>query len=142
MKRQGLEDYIREHTGLLIDAYFSGTKIKWILDNVPDARQMAKEGRLLFGTVDTWLIWKLTGGRAHVTDYTNASRTMLYDIRHMCWDKKNLRGIGYPHEHAAGSQALQRHIRHHELCRRGDPHCRVRGRPAGRAFWADLLCPR
>ena len=88
LKRQGLEDYIREHTGLLIDAYFSGTKIKWILDNVPDARQMAKEGRLLFGTVDTWLIWKLTGGRAHVTDYTNASRTMLYDIRHMCWDKK------------------------------------------------------
>ena len=73
LKRQGLEDYIREHTGLLIDAYFSGTKIKWILDNVPDARQMAKEGRLLFGTVDTWLIWKLTGGRAHVTDYTNAT---------------------------------------------------------------------
>ena len=63
LKRRGLEDYIRERTGLLIDAYFSGTKIKWILDNVPDARQMAKEGRLLFGTVDTWLIWKLTGGR-------------------------------------------------------------------------------
>ena len=87
LKRQGLEPYIREHTGLLIDAYFSGTKVKWILDNVPDARKMAAEGRLLFGTVDSWLIWKLTGGRVHVTDYTNASRTMLYDIRHMCWDK-------------------------------------------------------
>lgn len=96
LKRQGLEDYIREHTGLLIDAYFSGTKIKWILDNVPDARQMAKEGRLLFGTVDTWLIWKLTGGRAHVTDYTNASRTMLYDIRHMCWDKKICEALDIP----------------------------------------------
>ena len=96
LKRQGLEDYIREHTGLLIDAYFSSTKIKWILDNVPDARQMAKEGRLLFGTVDTWLIWKLTGGRAHVTDYTNASRTMLYDIRHMCWDKKICEALDIP----------------------------------------------
>ena len=96
LKRQGLEDYIRERTGLLIDAYFSGTKIKWILDNVPDARQMAKEGRLLFGTVDTWLIWKLTGGRAHVTDYTNASRTMLYDIRHMCWDKKICEALDIP----------------------------------------------
>ena len=96
LKRRGLEDYIREHTGLLIDAYFSGTKIKWILDNVPDARQMAKEGRLLFGTVDTWLIWKLTGGRAHVTDYTNASRTMLYDIRHMCWDKKICEALDIP----------------------------------------------
>ena len=96
LKRRGLEDYIRERTGLLIDAYFSGTKIKWILDNVPDARQMAKEGRLLFGTVDTWLIWKLTGGRAHVTDYTNASRTMLYDIRHMCWDKKICEALDIP----------------------------------------------
>ena len=96
LKRQGLEDYIRERTGLLIDAYFSATKIKWILDNVPDARKMAKEGRLLFGTVDTWLIWKLTGGRIHVTDYTNASRTMLFDIRHMCWDKKICDALDIP----------------------------------------------
>ena len=96
LKRQGLEQYIREHTGLLIDAYFSGTKIKWILDHVPDARKMANEGRLLFGTVDTWLIWKLTGGRVHVTDYTNASRTMLYDIRHMCWDKKICEALDIP----------------------------------------------
>ena len=80
-------DYVQKRTGLLIDAYFSATKIKWILDKVPGARQQAEEGRLLFGTVDTWLIWKLTGGAAHVTDYTNASRTMLFDIEHLCWDK-------------------------------------------------------
>ena len=96
LKTPGMADYIRENTGLVPDAYFSATKIKWILDNVPDARQMAKEGRLLFGTVDTWLIWKLTGGRAHVTDYTNASRTMLYDIRHMCWDKKICEALDIP----------------------------------------------
>ena len=72
--------YIQEKTGLLIDAYFSGTKIKWILDHVPGARERARRGELLFGTVDTWLVWKLTGGKVHVTDYTNASRTMLFNI--------------------------------------------------------------
>ena len=82
-----LVEYIQEHTGLLVDAYFSATKLKWILDNVPGAREKAERGELLFGTVDTWLVWKLTGGKAHVTDYTNASRTMLYDIRNLCWDK-------------------------------------------------------
>ncbi len=75
-----MRQYIRENTGLLIDAYFSATKIKWILDHVPGARGKAEEGRLLFGTVDSWLIWKLTGGKGTVTDYTNASRTMLYNI--------------------------------------------------------------
>ena len=84
--KDGLSDYIQEHTGLIIDAYFSGTKIKWILDNVPEARQLADEGKLLFGTVETWLIWNLTGGATlsdtavHVTDYSNASRTMLFDV--------------------------------------------------------------
>lgn len=89
-------DYVRERTGLLIDAYFSATKIKWILDNVPGARQQAEEGRLLFGTVDTWLIWKLTNGAAHVTDYTNASRTMLFDIENLCWDKTICDRLGIP----------------------------------------------
>ncbi len=89
-------DYVQQRTGLLIDAYFSATKIKWILDNVPGARQQAEEGRLLFGTVDTWLIWKLTGGAAHVTDYTNASRTMLFDIEHLCWDKIICDRLGIP----------------------------------------------
>ncbi len=87
LKSQGLEEYIKEKTGLLIDAYFSGTKIKWILDNVPEARQLADEGRLLFGTVETWIIWNLTGGSVHVTDYSNASRTMLFDVDNLCWDK-------------------------------------------------------
>ena len=89
-------DYVQKRTGLLIDAYFSATKIKWILDNVPGARQQAEEGKLLFGTVDTWLIWKLTGGAAHVTDYTNASRTMLFDIEHLCWDKTICDRLGIP----------------------------------------------
>jgi len=88
LKRDGeLTEYIKEHTGLLIDAYFSATKLKWILDNVEGARERAEAGELLFGTVDTWLVWKLTGGKVHVTDHTNASRTMLYDIQSLCWDE-------------------------------------------------------
>lgn len=96
LKRQGLEDYIREHTGLLIDAYFSGTKIKWILDNVPGAREKAEQGQLLFGTIDTWLIWNMTQGRVHVTDYTNASRTMLFNIHKLAWDEHILSMLGIP----------------------------------------------
>ncbi len=87
LKAEGLDEYIKEHTGLIVDAYFSATKIKWILDNVPDARQLADEGNLLFGTIDTWLIWNLTGRRVHVTDYSNASRTMLFDVDKLQWDK-------------------------------------------------------
>ncbi|MBQ6467412.1 MAG: glycerol kinase GlpK [Clostridia bacterium] len=87
LKEEGLGDYIKEHTGLLIDAYFSGTKIKWILDNVPGAKKLADQGRLLFGTVETWIIWNLTGGSVHVTDYSNASRTMLFDVDKLCWDE-------------------------------------------------------
>ena len=96
LKNQGLEDYIAKTTGLKIDAYFSGTKIKWILDNVKGAKEKAKNGQLLFGTVDTWLIWKLSGGKIHVTDYTNASRTMLFDIHNLCWDKKLLEILDIP----------------------------------------------
>ena len=80
----------------MLDAYFSGTKIKWILDHVPGAREKAERGELLFGTVDTWLIWKLTDGKVHITDYTNASRTMLYDIHKLCWDERLLRELGIP----------------------------------------------
>ena len=96
MKNQELVDYIKQTTGLLVDAYFSGTKIKWILDNVPGAREKAEAGRLLFGTVDTWLIWKLTDGKAYVTDYTNASRTMLFNIHTLQWDERILRELGIP----------------------------------------------
>ncbi len=86
----GLTGYIRENTGLLLDAYFSGTKIKWILDNVKNARQQAENGDLLFGTIDTWLLWNLTGGKVHATDYSNASRTMIYNIKKLQWDQKLL----------------------------------------------------
>ena len=96
LKRSNLEEMIREKTGLIIDAYFSGTKIKWILDNVKDARKKAEQGRLLFGNVDSWLIYKLTGGKAHVTDYTNASRTMLFDIHTLQWDKELCDILGIP----------------------------------------------
>ncbi len=96
LKSQGLEEYIAKTTGLKIDAYFSATKIKWILDNVEGARQKAEQGKLLFGTIDTWLIWKLSGGKIHITDYTNASRTMLFDIHKLCWDKKLLEALNIP----------------------------------------------
>lgn len=96
LSKDGFDDYIRENTGLLIDAYFSATKIKWILDNVEGAREKAENGDLLFGTVDTWLVWKLTNGKVHVTDYTNASRTMLYNIRELRWDEKILNKLQIP----------------------------------------------
>ena len=93
---QGLGDHIRKTTGLVPDAYFSGTKIKWILDHVDGARERARRGEILFGTVDTWLLWKLTGGAVHVTDVTNASRTMLYDIHRLCWDDTMLEALDIP----------------------------------------------
>ena len=95
-EQEGLSEYVKEATGLIIDAYFSGTKIKWILDNVKGAREKAERGELLFGTVDTWLVWKLTGGKVHITDYTNASRTMLYNINELKWDEKILETLGIP----------------------------------------------
>jgi glycerol kinase len=94
--RDGLEDHIKKTTGLIPDAYFSGTKIKWILDNVEGAKERAKKGEILFGTVDTWLIWKLTNGAIHATDYTNASRTMIYDIHKLDWDEKLLNALDIP----------------------------------------------
>ena len=96
LRADGWEEKIREKTGLLIDAYFSGTKLRWILDNVPGARERAERGELLFGTVDTWLIWNLTGGRVHVTDYSNASRTMLFDIHKLDWDDTLLKALNIP----------------------------------------------
>lgn len=96
LKEKGLETYIRENTGLVVDAYFSGTKIKWILDNVEGAREKATRGDLLFGNVDTWLIWNLTRGKVHITDYSNASRTMLYNIKELKWDEKILAELDIP----------------------------------------------
>ena len=96
LRGEGLSEVFREKTGLLIDSYFSGTKVKWILDNVEGARERAERGDLLFGTVETWLIWKLTGGKVHVTDYSNASRTMLFNINDLCWDKDILKRLDIP----------------------------------------------
>lgn len=96
LKAKGLTEKFREKTGLIIDAYFSGTKVKWILDNVPGARERAERGELLFGTVETWLIWKLTKGRVHVTDYSNASRTLLFNIKDLTWDKEILEELSIP----------------------------------------------
>ena len=96
LKAQGLTDKIREKTGLVIDAYFSATKLKWILDNVPGVRARAERGDLLFGTVETWLIWKLTCGKIHVTDYSNASRTMLFNIHTLDWDNEILQILDIP----------------------------------------------
>lgn len=98
MKNEGMSDFVKEKTGLVIDAYFSATKLAWLLDEVDPDRTRAKKGELLFGTVDTWLLWKLTGGKSHKTDYTNASRTMLFDIRTLSWDKTLLEYFNIPIE--------------------------------------------
>ena len=96
LKARGCEEMVRKKTGLLIDAYFSGTKLRWILENVPGAREKAEAGQLLFGTIETWLIWKLTGGKVHVTDYSNASRTMMFNINTLDWDDELLQLLDIP----------------------------------------------
>ena len=96
LENDGFAPYIRESTGLILDAYFSGTKIKWILDHVPGAKEKALRGDLLFGTIDTWLVWNLSGRKVHVTDVTNASRTMLYNIKSLCWDRNILKQLDIP----------------------------------------------
>ncbi|WP_261805980.1 glycerol kinase GlpK [Lapidilactobacillus luobeiensis] len=98
MKQQGLDDFIHQRTGLIIDAYFSATKIRWLLDRIPGAQEKAERGELLFGTIDSWLVWKLTGGKVHVTDYTNASRTMLFNIHTLDWDQEILDLLRIPRE--------------------------------------------
>lgn len=98
LKRDGLEEYIKNTTGLVLDPYFSGSKVKWILDHVEGSRERARKGELMFGTIDTWLIWKFTGGKVHVTDYTNASRTMLFNIHTLEWDQRMLDVLDIPRE--------------------------------------------
>ena len=98
LKEKGLTENFRKKTGLVIDAYFSATKLKWLLDNVPGARERAERGELLFGTVETWLIWKLTQGQVHVTDYSNASRTMMFNINTLKWDDEILKELDIPLE--------------------------------------------
>ena len=116
LKAKGLTDTFRQKTGLVIDAYFSGTKLKWILDHVEGARERAQKGELLFGTVETWLIWKLTKGRIHVTDYSNASRTMLFNINSLQWDEDILKELNIPlqrvdiKKHGAGGIGIVGHM--------------------------------
>ena len=98
LKKLGMADFFRSKTGLVLDAYFSATKLRWLLDNVIGARERAEEGKLLFGTVDSWIIWKLTGGKVHVTDYSNASRTMLFNIHTLKWDEEILRVLKIPQQ--------------------------------------------
>ena len=144
MKREGLGDLVAERTGLLIDAYFSGTKLKWLLDEIPGARERAQRGELCAGTVDSWLIWRLTGGRAHVTDYSNASRTMLFNIHTLEWDAELCRILDIPM--SLLPQPQQRGLR---VCGRkhtgpgssgGDSHLRQRWRSACGAVRPGLLC--
>ena len=105
LKKQGLTETIRSKTGLVIDAYFSGSKIRWILDNVKGARKKAEEGKLAFGTVDSWLVWKFTRGRVHATDVSNAGRTMLFNIREQQWDTELLKHTGRSGKYAAGGKS-------------------------------------
>ena len=96
LKKKGFENHIKKTTGLVVDPYFSGTKIHWILENIPEARAEAEKGNLLFGTIDSWLLWNLTDKKIHATDYSNASRTMLFDIKNLCWDAKLLTALNIP----------------------------------------------
>ena len=117
LKARGLEETFRRKTGLLVDPYFSGTKVKWLLDHVPGAREKAERGDLLFGTIDSWLVWKLTGGAAHVTDYSNASRTLMYNIHELRWDEELLDILGVPAsmlpEVRSSSETYGRTVPHH-----------------------------
>ncbi|WP_136603676.1 glycerol kinase GlpK [Paenibacillus dokdonensis] len=117
LKSKGYNDLVREKTGLLIDPYFSGTKVKWILDHVEGAREKAEQGRLLFGTIDSWLIWKFTGGKRHVTDYSNASRTLMYNIHELTWDEELLEILGVPSsmlpEVRPSSEVYGHTVKHH-----------------------------
>lgn len=127
LKARGLESYIRENTGLVIDSYFSGTKVKWILDNVAGAREKANRGELAFGTVDTWLIYNMTGGKTHVTDYTNASRTLFYNIRELKWDKKLLQELEIPESMLPEVKASAAHFGDFKIDNRSIPITGIAG---------------
>ena len=124
-----MSQLVRDRTGLVIDAYFSGTKVNWILDNVPGAREQAEAGKLAFGTVDSWLIWKLTDGRLHITDPSNASRTMLWNIHTRQWDDELLRAAPCARVDAAGGEGVERSLRRDRRVRRRRA-CRSPASPA------------
>ncbi len=127
-----MTDAIREKTGLVIDAYFSGTKLRWLLDNVPGARARAERGELAFGTVDSWLMWQLTGGKVHVTDVSNASRTMLFNVHSNDWDADLLKALDIPAALLPEVQPVERALRRHRRrrCSAAPADRRRGGRPA------------
>ena len=133
---------IREKTGLLIDAYFSGTKVKWILDHVEGASEKAENGELLFGTIDTWLIWKISGGKAHVTDYSNASRTLMFNIYDLKWDDELLDILGVPKsmlpEVQPSSEVYAETVDYHFFGKEYSD-CRCSRRPAGSIVRSGVL---
>ena len=110
----GLEEHVAATTGLVVDAYFAGTKLAWLLDHVPGARERAERGELAFGTIDSFLLWRLTGGKVHATDASNASRTMLFDIHRQDWDDELLRRLAHPARGAARGARLRRQLRRYE----------------------------
>ena len=136
------EPMIAARTGLLLDPYFSATKIAWLLDHVEGARVAAREGRLAFGTVDSFLLWRLTGGKVHASDATNASRTLLLDIHRGELGRRPLPIVRRPRGALAAGARLRRRLRHHGAVRRADPHPGNRGRPAGGDGGAGVLCAR
>ena len=138
-KNAELSGYIRKTTGLLVDAYFSATKIRWILDHVSGARKMAEQGRLLFGTVDSWLVWKLTGGKVHVTDYTNASRTMLFDIHRLCWDERLCREMGIPTSMLPEAKSSSEFYGYAEVLGREVPICGIAGDQQASLFGQNCI---
>lgn len=144
LKKSGFEPAVRERTGLVVDAYFSGTKVKWILDNVPGARESADQGDLLFGTIDTWLIWNLSSEQAHVTDYTNASRTMLFDIHRCAWDPELCTALGVPSSMLPAvkdSSFVMGHLKKEILGREGIPISGVAGDQQAALFGQGCFYP-
>ena len=141
LKSKGLEAYVRQNTGLVIDSYFSGTKVKWILDNVPGARERANKGDLAFGTVDTWLVYNMTGGKTHVTDYTNASRTLFYNIRDLKWDKKLLQELDIPESMLPVVQPSASHFGDFKLENRSIPITGIAGDQQAALFGQACFSP-
>ena len=141
LKARGLEPLFRERTGLVLDAYFSGTKVRWILDNVDGARAAAERGQLAFGTVDSWLVWRLTGGKVHATDASNASRTLMYNIRTGDWDD-GLLAAGHPRACCLGARLSGDFGETRPACCRGRARARrgnASGRPPGRSCPGDMV---
>ena len=144
LTEKGFDKVIRAKTGLILDAYFSGTKIKWILDNVEGAREEAEAGNLLFGNIDTWLIWNLTKGKTYVTDYSNASRTLLFNIHELKWDEEILETLNIPKSmlpEVKPSSYVYGHTDSFIVWRRNS-HCWSCWRSTSSIVWTNLLCTR